>query len=331
MDDKNSKYEFSTSDEMESLPEEAHTESLSTLESFLSGQENAEVGYCPILICIAGSQKGSRYHLEKSETILGRSRDTDWRVLDSGASRQHVRIIYENWDKPSELPLCFIEDLDSRNGTELNGEVLRGKRRLVERDRLMIGRTVFGFFLRDGMEMRQEESLYNRATRDSLTGLANRRTALDHLEHHIARAGRGRCQLSMLILDLDHFKSVNDSFGHDIGDKALIHVARIIKESCRQSDLVARWGGEEFTVILPDSTPVEAYTLAERLREAVESNPIVANDSIIRLTISIGGTSFAPDDNFSTLFRRADQLLLQAKQEGRNRICFSQFPKENQP
>ncbi len=279
--------------------------------------------YRPVLICLSGQLRGQRKSLSAPETVIGRSSSADWQLDDSAASRHHVRIDYENWTESHEMPRCFVEDLGSRNGTELNGRVIREREQLRERDRVLVGATLIGFFVRDEDELRHDDSLYISATRDMLTGLDNRRQLREHLRHHLARAERYDMPISFLLLDLDHFKVVNDTYGHDVGDSALCHVAELLRKGCRESDLVARWGGEEFAICLPDTEQEHAEALAERLRESVETNHMVDEGRNIELGISIGGASFRKGDDADSLFQRADQMLYRAKNRGRNRVVFA--------
>ncbi len=278
--------------------------------------------YRPVLICLSGELRGRRKSLSAPEISIGRSSKADWQIDDSASSRVHAKIVYENFDSPNEMPKCYVEDLDSRNGTELNGREVRGRMELKERDRLLVGSTVIGFFIRDDAEMRHDDSLYLSATRDMLTGLDNRRQLREHLRHHMARAERYRHHLCFFLMDLDFFKKINDQHGHDVGDEALCHVASLLKHGCRDSDLVARWGGEEFALCLPDTPPHHALRLAERLRSTIEHNPLEAEGLTISMTISVGGTVFMPGDDPERLFQRADQMLYHAKNQGRNRVEF---------
>ncbi len=197
----------------------------------------------PVLIGISGPSRGTNIPLVKPQTIIGRSGTADFRINDSGSSRHHATITYENNETPHEVPRCYIEDNGSRNGTEVNGRRIQGRVRLSERDRITIGRTVLGYFLRDDAELRYDESLYELATRDPLTGLDNRRQLLALLRSHLARAIRTKTPLTFLLIDADHFKRINDTYGHDVGDEALKFLARILRTTSRDSDLVARWGG----------------------------------------------------------------------------------------
>ncbi|MGI8904866.1 MAG: diguanylate cyclase [Candidatus Sumerlaeaceae bacterium] len=274
-----------------------------------------------MLICVEGIQSGQRFPLRQGETIIGRSTIADIILQDDMASRRHARIGYRNGQIPEQPPECFLEDLESRNGTELNGEAISQATRLNERDRILIGTTLLGFFLRDEKELENEQLLYEMATRDALTGLDNRYQFRTHLVHHAERGRRYGLPVSMLIVDADHFKAVNDHHGHDVGDKVLIHLARLIESCCRSSELCARWGGEEFVVLLPDGDLHAAYALGERIRLTVESNPLRQPGRPIYLSVSAGCAELGLTDDAEILFRNADQNLLQAKQMGRNRVC----------
>ncbi len=158
------------------------------------------------------------------------------------------------------------------------------------------------------------------ASEDALTGLANRRM-LDHqLATEMARARRERKPLSVIILDLDHFKRVNDSFGHAVGDEVLVHLSHILRAELRGADLPARSGGEEFCLLLPGIGADDAWRVAERIRQRVEANPTVLSDGrSVAVTVSLGVASLGDSDGAQSLLDRADRAMYQAKQSGRNR------------
>ena len=157
------------------------------------------------------------------------------------------------------------------------------------------------------------------AKTDSLTGLANRRTFIDSLTTEFERARRYGSKLSILMIDLDHLKKLNDSLGHQAGDAALCHVARIIKNSVRASDLPARYGGDEFSVILVETGLRQAQTLANRLLLAMQNEKLVIDGQPAPLTLSIGVGQFKGDATPEHLMKRIDEALYEAKQQGRNR------------
>src|SRR5690606_15615259 len=138
-------------------------------------ESQREEVFRPVLICLSGELRGQRRPLDSRTLIIGRGSSADWHIDDGITSRTHAQITYENVDDPRSMPRCYVEDLGSRNGTELNGKQIEGPTRLVERDRLLVGSTVIGFYVRDSDELQNEMSLYHSATKDPLTALDNRR------------------------------------------------------------------------------------------------------------------------------------------------------------
>ncbi|MFV9504133.1 MAG: GGDEF domain-containing protein [Oscillochloridaceae bacterium umkhey_bin13] len=162
------------------------------------------------------------------------------------------------------------------------------------------------------------------ATHDRLTDLFNRPAITDYAESELARARRANRSLSLLLIDLDHFKAINDQYGHQAGDAALCHAVQRILVSVRPYDWVGRWGGEEFLVVLPDTDVAQAQLVAERIRLHVATTPLeLASGATIRMTISGGIATATPADtlNLDALFLLADHALYQAKGAGRNSIC----------
>ncbi len=166
--------------------------------------------------------------------------------------------------------------------------------------------------------------LYKRAITDDLTQLFTRQHIDEVLSLEMQRAYRYKNELSLLILDLDHFKHINDNFGHTTGDQVLQVFSAIIKDHIRECDLAGRFGGEEFIIILPDTNETGAYTFAERIRKAVEQHGFSKNGEAINVTVSIGGAEYQPRhyDNALMLLDDADKALYQAKEQGRNQTIF---------
>ncbi len=168
---------------------------------------------------------------------------------------------------------------------------------------------------------RAEAALRALASTDPLTGLPNRRELLAQSAREVARARRGDAALSLLLIDIDHFKAVNDRYGHAVGDRALQTIAALLESECRAGDLACRIGGEEFVLLLPDADIDSATAIAERLREYILQNPVAAGGEALRLTVSIGVTTFvSADADFETMLARADTAMYAAKTAGRNRV-----------
>ena len=167
--------------------------------------------------------------------------------------------------------------------------------------------------------MRAETRLHDLATTDPLTGLANRRRALDVANLHLARRRRDGAPMSLILGDVDHFKSVNDRHGHEVGDQVLIAVAQAMQAATREADTVCRWGGEEFLVVLPDTGPAEAMQVAERVREAVQRAQVPHGDARLGVTITLGVSTLHTMESLSQAIARADGALYRGKVEGRNR------------
>jgi diguanylate cyclase (GGDEF)-like protein len=155
------------------------------------------------------------------------------------------------------------------------------------------------------------------AETDSLTGLLNRRTALSQLEREIQRIRRTRQPMVVLMLDLDHFKSMNDTYGHLTGDRILAKIGSVLKATLRGADIAARYGGEEFLVLQFDTTLEDASIVATRIYKAVEE---AGRELAVPITVSIGVTDLRPDDTVESVLHRADKALYASKQRGRNRF-----------
>ena len=160
----------------------------------------------------------------------------------------------------------------------------------------------------------------NLARRDPLTGIANRISMTETLEREVNRAQRYESPLSILMIDLDHFKAVNDNYGHSTGDVVLKEAVRCIKQGLRLSDQPFRFGGEEFVVLLTNTNLEASQIVAERIRNCMESSAVINNEFTIRFTTSIGIAELESQDSEQSLFDHADKALYQAKSEGRNRV-----------
>jgi diguanylate cyclase (GGDEF)-like protein len=197
------------------------------------------------------------------------------------------------------------------NAEELHQRLRAGQRILDLQDKLLASQEVLKF----------------QATHDGLTGVLNRSAVLDALQRELnraTRASRTECWTSLIMADLDHFKLINDRYGHLIGDSVLRGVCERIRTVLRSYDSLGRFGGEEFVMLLPETDLAEASKIAERLRRCVADRPIQAEDFESNVTISLGVATYQGDAPDTTiLIRAADEALFQAKLEGRNRVCVT--------
>ncbi|CAN1213389.1 hypothetical protein TUMEXPCC7403_24500 [Tumidithrix helvetica PCC 7403] len=189
-----------------------------------------------------------------------------------------------------------------------------------------LGTFAFGFLWTGGFMMMVVQRLYQEvnilASVDVLTQSLNRRSMLQHLNQEVTRFERTKTPFSLILLDVDFFKRINDTYGHDGGDLVLTHLASTMQQKLRSYDLLSRWGGEEFLVLLPNTSLQKAEEIAERLRATVEATP--AGDGTIRNTISLGVAEIAKHGNsITSLITAADRALYQAKQTGRNRVVVA--------
>ena len=159
---------------------------------------------------------------------------------------------------------------------------------------------------------------------DALTGLHNRRWLEEMYTRELNRSNAGNLHLSAFMLDIDHFKNINDTYGHLIGDQVLIAVAKAILKCLRPTDMPVRYGGEEFTIFLPGTSVENAKVVGERLRAAIETTPIpLPNGDTLSVTVSVGFTERKNDDTVEAIIKRADDALYFAKESGRNRVCLN--------
>jgi diguanylate cyclase (GGDEF)-like protein len=268
------------------------------------------------LTVLAGLNAGQVFTLDRDETIVGRGRDVAVRIDDTGISRKHARI------RRTEGRYVF-EDLGSTNGVFVNGRRVE-RIDLANGDRVQVGPSlVLRFALIAADEEALARRLYESSTRDGLTQLYNRKYASERLSAEVAYAARHGTLLAVIMLDIDHFKSVNDSFGHQAGDGVLRVVAAQTQKTIRAEDVLARYGGEEFLVLVRGIEHKNVVILADRMRLAVERLSIPWESRTLKITISLGVASAAecgPLPTPDALVALADSRLYRAKAGGRNRV-----------
>jgi two-component system cell cycle response regulator len=274
----------------------------------------------PQLIVLMGETVGKTFPLERP-SIIGRGEVAQVRLLDDGISRRHAMVVRVGGE------LC-IEDLQSANGTRVNGEPIT-RHVLRDGDKIQLGeRTILKFADADSVEEGFHQAMYDAAVRDALTRVYNRRHFVERLASEVAYSRRHRSPLSLLMLDVDHFKRINDSYGHPAGDYVLSTLGQLLLAVVRIEDLVARYGGEEFAILCRETPPMSALQLAERLRRAVESHAFTYREQKLSVTLSIGiAMSSDSPTAAQQLIAKADAALYEAKQTGRNRAVL-QHPTE---
>jgi diguanylate cyclase (GGDEF)-like protein len=267
------------------------------------------------LTLVTGPHAGSIYTLTADEITIGRARECTIRIDDGGISRQHAKIVQSGGE-------YWLEDLRSRNGTFVAGSKIT-RHRLTEGDRLGIGPAVeLRFAFTDAAEEDMLRRLYESSVLDALTGAFNRKHFADRLAGELAYAKRHATELSLLMFDLDHFKRVNDTFGHLAGDHVLRSVAALVKRTLRTEDIFARYGGEEFAILARGIDIERAYLMGERIRTTVAAAKVEFEGQTIPVTISLGTASLAccgPAATGEALIAKTDERMYAAKRAGRNR------------
>lgn len=285
----------------------------------LFGDSQAPKKEEPCFIVIAGGTVGMMYKLTKDDVYIGRATDAEIRVDDEGVSRKHARVSITPGAQ------VILVDLGSTNGTFVNGQKV-GEQVLRDGDKVQIGSTtVLKFSYQDALEESFQRKIFDSAVKDGLTGIYNKKYFMDRIETDFAYAKRHRSPLTLLLFDIDHFKRINDTYGHPAGDYALRELAALVKKTVRNEDVFARFGGEEFAILMRDVDDAKALVVAEKVRRLVETTTFEFEGTRIPVTVSVGiGTMSAstnpPIQDSADLVNRADQYLYKAKRGGRNRV-----------
>lgn len=268
------------------------------------------------LIIIVGSQIGQRITVLQEPITIGRSPDCKFQIAHRSVSRTHCLV----WREGSSYR---IRDLQSTNKTYLNNSQVT-EAELKDGDQITLGETIVKFIGPASVEGRYHDELYQRANFDSLTDLYNRRQFRVLLDRQIMRAVRRQHPLALAIIDLDHFKQINDFYGHEIGDQVLRRVAAILKTSVCQGRIAARIGGEEFGLVFPELGLTDAVRLSQALRVSI-ADELASIGAHRGGTASIGVAEWQPEmHNQSDLLRAADIQLYRAKALGRNQVCWQE-------
>jgi two-component system cell cycle response regulator len=268
----------------------------------------------PCLVQLAGPYLGRKFPLDDDETLIGRDEDCSIVVELDSVSRRHCRLV-------SCEDGVAIADEGSTNGTFLNGTAVGGQTPLHTGDLIKVGSAIFKFLGVEGsIEAHYHDEMYRLTVVDSLTQLYNKRYATDFLEREASRSVRHRRPISLVLFDIDHFKAINDKRGHPAGDTVLRELAEVLKKRIRREECLARWGGEEFALVLPDVGEEQARFVADALRKLVAEHRFGAVKPL-RVTFSAGVAEFRRDDgSVQALIDAADRALYEAKRRGRNQV-----------
>lgn len=271
---------------------------------------------CLVIIYTVNSRElGKRFSLVGGTVRLGRGSENTI-ILDSDSvSRRHARVEVRNGT-------YVLVDMNSTNGTYVNDELVHDHA-LRRGDQIKIGDTILKFLSGSDLESQYHETIYRMTIVDGLTGVHNKRYLVEQLEREISRASRHGRPLCLVMLDIDHFKDVNDTFGHLAGDQVLKEVAQLAKSRLRPDDLVARYGGEEFAIILPETELHGGVRIAQQLRQMIETEMFAFEDEEIQVTVSCGVSKLEADWRCYDFLKDADRRLYEAKRTGRNRVCPS--------
>lgn len=282
----------------------------------------------PALVFLNGDLLAVPIPLEREEVILGRALEADVRINDTKVSRRHARI-NTVFDAEKKETKYVLTDLDSRNGTFINSQKVSSET-LQNGDKIIIGEHILRFELLDEIDREYQHQIRRLLSHDDLTGLLSSRSFFSELRREAARATQEKRPFCVLMMDIDHFKQVNDTYGHMTGSKTLEEIGLCIMYNLRSGDVAARFGGEEFAAFLLDAELAQGLVAAERFRSSIEEQDFsVARQGgtlqTHKITISIGIATFPKDSSDPIeLVEMADSALYRAKREGRNRVCAYQ-------
>lgn len=280
----------------------------------------------PCLILYSGADAGQRFDLQPGSMYIGRVPESHVRIDDSGVSRHHAELLV------SAGGSVVVNDLGSANGTLVNDQRIEAPTLLKDGDLIRVSKFVLRFHSRNTLDLLLHDRVYHQATVDAGTGAFNRRYLHDLLRQEFARSRSSGQALSVICYDLDHFKHVNDTYGHASGDIVLRATTDLARAELRQTDTLGRTGGEEFTIVLGQTPVTGALELAERIRAAMQDfaielpDPLNKSSSKLvehRQTVSMGVAELTPEmASELELLQAGDRALYEAKRRGRNQVCL---------
>ncbi|MDB4983579.1 MAG: response regulator/GGDEF domain protein [Myxococcales bacterium] len=320
--------------------DQTHTKPAAPIES--DKEQKRNLAY---LVVLAGVSAGEMFKLQVDRTVIGRGPNCTVRLNDEGVSREHCQLVREDGPPSGDTPAkessgnavptdkIVLEDLGSTNGTFCNG-IRIDRRELADGDKIMVGSTtILKFTYHDYLDEVFQRQMYESALRDGLTKVFNKKYFTDYLEKEFSYAARHSSPLSLIFLDIDYFKRINDTHGHPAGDAVLSELSQLMATLVRTEDVLARFGGEEFTVLCRGTDMGGARIVAERLRKTVEAHRFSFGAKTIPVTISLGIAAI-PDTaivDHAQFLAASDKALYEAKRTGRNRVCLHGTEKTPSP
>jgi len=268
----------------------------------------------PYLVILSGLDQGKQYRLHRQFNAIGRNGNTDINIMDSKVSRNHGTLII--------YPDCIVfKDNQSTNGSYVN-DIRIQSQEIEASARIRIGNTIMKIEYKKASEVKIENALYNAANTDNLTKILNRHAFMSRAEEEVLSCIQNNERLAIIMCDVDHFKRINDNFGHPAGDRILMDLAEVLQSQMRKNDMLARYGGEEFIMLLRNEETDSIAKLAERTRQKVEQYDFSFEDTQIPTTLSIGVCNRTGIEihSLSALIKEADNALYQAKNNGRNSV-----------
>ncbi len=287
-----------------------------TLKKDLQKAQKAEA----CLIIVRGAPQGHRFFVTMDEMVIGRDPSVEISVADQGVSRKHAKVT-------RQAGKVMVTDLGSSNGTLINEKKLNANEAVAlnKEDMIKLGNTIFKFLPAGELEILAWENLGSAAHTDPMTKIFNKGYLTEALEAEFKRAKALHTDFTVMFFDLDHFKKVNDTYGHDAGDYVLKEFTALIQSSyLRPKDVFARYGGEEFVVLLTNTGAKVALELAEQIRAAIETHAFMYDGKRLPITTSMGIAELRTDiESAQTLLKSADKALYSAKQTGRNKVVVA--------
>ncbi len=299
-----------------SFKDQTTSASQTVLTEVEAAREPQEAEQNGILIVIYGQEMGRRVHIGTEPVIIGRSPKCHIHIDQESVSRNHCRIRFDGRD-------FLVRDLGSTNGTYVNDDLVQEEGRLRHGDQLKVGRTILKFILGDDVEVQYHEEIYRLMTTDGLTQLHNKRYFDEMLEREVARAKRYKRSFSLMVFDIDHFKAINDRFGHLAGDAILRQLGAVLLGRLRVNDVLARIGGEEFALITPEVGLDGAKELGGKINRLIADTRFEFDGTRVEVTVSVGVAEWQPHyEDAWDLLKAADDKMYEAKRNGRNQVRF---------